>query len=205
MCGRFKILPARRGKSSYSTSTTSARAGTIPACSDVAFHPGFATNHAVFVYYTWVKPGTVAGDPYTRPNPMLPDTYHDRLSRFTLDANGVAIPGSETVFIDQTDETIWHHGGGMFFHPTNGFLYLTIGDNADGNNTQIINKSLFSGVFRIDVDCRGGAVSHPDSAPAGQRRHGELFHSERQSIRRRIQRAGGFFLSRPAQSAPHDL
>ena len=28
----------------------------------VAFHPGFATNHFMFVYYTWVKPGTVAGD-----------------------------------------------------------------------------------------------------------------------------------------------
>ena len=127
----------------------------------LAFHPGFATNHYVFVYYTWVKPGTVAGDAYTRPNPMLPGIYHDRLARFTLDANGVAVPGSETVFIDQTDETIWHHGGGMFFHPTNGFLYLTIGDNADGNNTQIINKSLFSGVLRLDVDCRGGNVSHP--------------------------------------------
>ena len=23
----------------------------------VAFHPGFATNHFMFVYYTWVKPG----------------------------------------------------------------------------------------------------------------------------------------------------
>jgi uncharacterized repeat protein (TIGR03806 family) len=127
----------------------------------LAFHPGFATNHYVFVYYTWVKPGTVAGGPTVRPDPMLPDTYRDRLSRFTLDANGVAIPGSETVFIDQTDQTVWHHGGGIFFHPANGFLYLTIGDNSVGDNNQIINKSLFSGVFRIDVDCRGGNVSHP--------------------------------------------
>src|SRR5208282_1343824 len=127
----------------------------------LAFHPGFATNHFVFVFYTWVKPGTVAGDAFTRPSPVLPDTYHDRLSRFTLDENGAAIPGSEVVFIDQTDQTIWHHGGGMFFHPTNGFLYLTIGDNSVGDNNQIINRSLFSGVFRIDVDCRGGNVSHP--------------------------------------------
>ena len=127
----------------------------------LAFHPGFATNHYVFVYYTWVKPGTVAGDPHTRPIPILPDTYHDRLSRFTLDANGVAIPGSETVFVDLTCGTIWHHGGGMFFHPKNGFLYWTDGDNANGDNTQIINRSLFSGVFRVDVDCRGGNVSHP--------------------------------------------
>jgi uncharacterized repeat protein (TIGR03806 family) len=129
----------------------------------IAFHPGFATNHFIFTFYTWVKPGTVVGDPNTRPNPVLPDTYHDRLSRFTLDENGVAIPNSEVVYIDQTDQTVWHHGGGLFFHPRNGFLYLTIGDNSDGNNDQIINKSLFSGVFRIDVDCRGGAISHPIS------------------------------------------
>ena len=127
----------------------------------VAFHPGFATNHFIFVFYTWVKPGTVAGDPNARPSPILPDTYHDRLSRFTLDENGVAVPGSEVVFIDQTDQTVWHHGGGMFFHPKNGFLYLTIGDNSVSENDQVINKSILSGVFRIDVDCRGGNVSHP--------------------------------------------
>ena len=129
----------------------------------VAFHPGFATNHFIFVYYTAVNSGTVVGDPNTRPNPILPNTYHDRLSRFTLDENGIAIPNSETVLIDQTNQTIWHDGGGMFFHPQNGFLYLTIGDNSVGDNDQIINKSLYSGVLRIDVDCRGGNISHPIS------------------------------------------
>ena len=127
----------------------------------VAFHPGFATNHFMYVYYTWVKPGTVAGDAYTRPNPIVPNQYHDRLSRFTLDDSGVAIAGSEQVLIDLTDQTIWHHGGGMFFHPQNGFLYLTIGDNSVSDNDQFINKSLFGGVVRLDVDCRGGDISHP--------------------------------------------
>ncbi|MGH7990178.1 MAG: PQQ-dependent sugar dehydrogenase, partial [Limisphaerales bacterium] len=91
----------------------------------------------------------------------VPGAYHDRLSRFTLDENGVAIPGSEKIFVDLTDQTVWHHGGGMFFHPKNGFLYWTDGDNSVGDNDQIINKSLYSGVFRIDVDCRGGNISHP--------------------------------------------
>jgi glucose/arabinose dehydrogenase len=40
----------------------------------VAFHPGFATNHFIFIYYTWVKPGTVAGSPTTRPVHNFPDT-----------------------------------------------------------------------------------------------------------------------------------
>lgn len=127
----------------------------------VAFHPGFATNHYMFVYYTWVSPGTVAGDAFTRPNPVLPDTYHDRLERYTLDANGVAIPGSVAIFVDLTNQTVWHHGGGMFFHPKNGFLYWTDGDNSVADNDQVIDKSLYSGVFRVDVDCRGGNISHP--------------------------------------------
>ena len=126
----------------------------------VAFHPGFATNHLMFVYYTWVKSGTVVGDPNTRPNPVLPNTYHDRLERYTLDANNIATPDSVKVFVDLTNQTVWHHGGGMFFHPTNGLLYWTDGDNSVGDNDQIINKSLYSGVFRVDVDCRGGNFSH---------------------------------------------
>jgi uncharacterized repeat protein (TIGR03806 family) len=127
----------------------------------IAFHPGYATNHFLFVYYTWVAPGTVTGSPTTRPVPNLPDIYHDRLERYTLDTNGVAIPDSVKIFVDLTNQTVWHHGGGMFFHPTNGFLYWTDGDNSVGDNDQIITKSLYSGVFRVDVDCRGGDISHP--------------------------------------------
>lgn len=134
----------------------------------VAFHPGFATNHLMFVYYTWVKPGTVAGSPTSRPVPNLPDTYHDRLERYTLDASGIAQPDSVKIFVDLTNQTVWHHGGGMFFHPQNGFLYWTDGDNSVGDNDQIINQSLYSGVFRIDVDCRGGSISHaPPRLPTG--------------------------------------
>lgn len=126
----------------------------------IAFHPGFATNHFLFVYYTWVKPGTVRGDAHTRPPMHDPGVYHDRLSRFTLDDKGVAIPDSETVFADQTADSCWHNGGGMFFHPGNGFLYFTHGDGADLANCQTITNGLFSGVFRIDVDKRGGSISH---------------------------------------------
>ncbi len=127
----------------------------------IAFHPGFATNHFMFVYYTWVAPGTVVGDPFTRPNPIIPNKYHDRLERYTLDASGVAMPDSVKIFVDLTNQTVWHHGGGMFFHPMNGLLYWTDGDNSVGDNDQILDQSLYSGVFRVDVDCRGGNVSHP--------------------------------------------
>lgn len=124
----------------------------------LAFHPGFVTNRYMFVWYNWVTPGTVQGNANTRPPTSIPN--RDRLSRFTLDASGVAIPGSETVFIDQTSETVWHNGGGMFFGD-DGFLYITNGDDARGQNNQRINVSLHSGVLRIDVDRRGGNISHP--------------------------------------------
>ena len=50
----------------------------------VAFHPGFTTNRYMFVWYNWVTPGTVQGNPNTRPPTSTPN--RDRLSRFTLNA-----------------------------------------------------------------------------------------------------------------------
>ncbi|MBC8001940.1 MAG: PQQ-dependent sugar dehydrogenase, partial [Opitutaceae bacterium] len=132
----------------------------------LAFHPGFVTNRFVFLWYAWVSPGTVIGNPNARPPTNTPN--RDRLSRFTVDANGVVIPGSEVIFIDQNSQTVWHNGGGLFFHPINGFLHITNGDDARGANNQRINTSLHSGVLRIDVDQRGGSISHPiPRQPAG--------------------------------------
>ena len=127
----------------------------------VAFHPGFATNRFMFIYYVWVTPGTVVGDANTRPPTFNAGAYHDRLVRYTLNTNGVALTNSEVIFVDQIGDSAWHNGGGMFFHPTNGFLYWTDGDDATGSKSQVITNNLFSGVFRIDVDKRGGSISHP--------------------------------------------
>jgi len=130
----------------------------------LAFHPNFAINRHVFVWYNFTT-GPVLGNPNTRPPTFTAN--RNRLSRFTLDANGVALPGSETVFIDQNCQSVWHNGGGIFFHPESGLLYFTNGDDAVGSNNQTITGGLFSGVFRIDVDQRGGDISHaPPRQPA---------------------------------------
>jgi uncharacterized repeat protein (TIGR03806 family) len=126
---------------------------------NVAFHPGFVTNGFMFVYYTWVTNGTVVGSPTTRPTEYSPGKYHDRLSRFTM-TNGLSSLGSELVLVDQSADSVWHNGSGLFFHPTNGFLYWTDGDD-ERYPTQTITNNLLSGVFRIDVEKRGGAISHP--------------------------------------------
>ena len=130
----------------------------------LAFHPNFGSgptnNRYVFLYYTWVAPGTVTGSSTTRPNTFKP--CRDRLARFTVNPDGTIDPASETILIDQVSASVWHNGGGMFFHPDNGFLYLTNGDDAQSSvNTQRIDRGLYSGVLRIDVDQRGGTISHP--------------------------------------------
>jgi len=122
----------------------------------LVFHPNFTTNRQVFIWYTYVPPGSVQGSATVRPPTYK--TCRDRLSRFTLDANGVA--GAETVILEQNAVSVWHNGGGLFFHPVNGHLYITNGDDATTSNTQRINGGLFSGVLRIDVDKRGGSISH---------------------------------------------
>ncbi|MBK1818001.1 PQQ-dependent sugar dehydrogenase [Luteolibacter yonseiensis] len=126
----------------------------------VAFHPAFATNHHIYLWYNWVTPGTVLGNPTTRP-PNGTNT-RQRLARFTMDpSTGIVDPASEYIIIDQIDHNTWHNGGGMMFHPTDGFLYLTNGNDASAANDQSISNALFGCLIRIDVDKRGGAISHP--------------------------------------------
>lgn len=139
----------------------------------LAFHPNFGSgpsnNRYVFIYYTWVTPGTVTGSSTVRPATFKAN--RDRLARFVVNSDGTIDPASETIFIDQVSQSVWHNGGGMFFHPDNGFLYLTNGDDAQASvNTQRIDRGLYSGVLRIDVDQRGGSISHPiprQPQPAG--------------------------------------
>ena len=126
---------------------------------NMAFHPGFLTNGYMFLCYTWVIPGTVVGSPTTRPTEYVVGKYHDRISRFTM-TNGLSSLASELVLVDQAGDSVWHNGSGMFFHPTNGFLYYTDGDD-ERSPSQIITNKLFAGVFRLDVDMRGGSISHP--------------------------------------------
>ena len=142
----------------------------------LATHPDFQNNHYVFVFYTYVTSGMVVGSPTARPpgQPALPagSDPRSRLSRLTLDADGVAIPGSEKIFIDQAVKNTWHKGGGLFFHPANGLLYLSIGNDVVNANNQVINLDLAGGVIRIDVDKLGGTFSH---APPRQPTNGITF------------------------------
>jgi glucose/arabinose dehydrogenase len=100
----------------------------------VAFDPNFATNDFVYVYYT--VPGSTA---------------HNRVSRFT--ANGdVAVAGSEVVLLnlDNLSSATNHNGGAIHFGP-DGKLYVAVGENANGANSQTLTNVLGK-VLRLNSD-----------------------------------------------------
>ncbi|MDB6118429.1 MAG: hypothetical protein JWO08_2210 [Verrucomicrobiaceae bacterium] len=121
-------------------------------------HPRFAENGWLFVFFTCVPEGQVKGSAEHQPPTDV--INRDRLIRYTCQPDGAADPASGAILIDQIAETVWHEGGGMFFGPKDGFLYLSLGDDARAKNNQKLNGGLFSGVIRLDVDMRGGDVSH---------------------------------------------
>ncbi len=86
-----------------------------------------------------------------------------------------ATQAAETVLIEQELAHEEHVGADLAFDDQ-GFLLVGVGDNARSNNdvnSQKIDQGLFAGILRIDVDCRGGGVSHPPPRqPVGGRTAG---------------------------------
>ena len=126
----------------------------------LAFHPNYATNGYFYVFYSVDKD---AGDG----NNALP--IYERISRFSVQAGNpnAADPASEVVLIEQFDEAGNHNGGDLHFGP-DGYLYISLGDEGDQNdtrnNSQRINKDFFSSILRIDVDKRAGNLE-PNANP----------------------------------------
>jgi glucose/arabinose dehydrogenase len=100
----------------------------------IAFDPAFATNQFVYVYYTATSGGT-----------------HNRVSRFTASGD-VAVAGSEVVImdLDPLSSATNHNGGGLHFG-TDGKLYVTVGENANGANAQTLGNRLGK-MLRINKD-----------------------------------------------------
>ena len=130
----------------------------------LALHPEFGDEvspNADYVYVHYAFRSSPLPPPIATSTPT-----ESRLSRFTIDRQTMlADPASELVLIAQHDEHVYHQGSGMFFNPKDGFLYLSVGDEGGGlcsyDNCQRIDRDLFGGVLRLDVDQRGGDISHP--------------------------------------------
>lgn len=157
--------PATREKATVLDLTRQTQGGFDSGLLGLAFHPeygraGSPNRDYVYVFYSWAPNPVMVGRPHHE------TVTWSRVSRFTMDrASGQLRRDSEQVLIHQRKRIIFHVGGPMFFHPQDGFLYLAVGDEGGQqdslNNAQRIDHNLFAGVLRIDVDRRGGAISHP--------------------------------------------
>jgi glucose/arabinose dehydrogenase len=100
----------------------------------VAFDPNFATNNYVYLYHT------VSTSP-----------IHNRVSRFTA-AGDTAVPGSEAIILDldNLSAATNHNGGAIHFGP-DGKLYIGVGENANGANSQTLSN-LLGKMLRINAD-----------------------------------------------------
>ena len=106
----------------------------------LAFHPKFAENHFLYVWYTAKK------------TEKSPD--REVLARFTAKEDGMIDPASQLVLLEVPDPA-WNHNGGTLLFGPDGYLYLSTGDGGAGNdpwgNGQNTN-SLLAAMLRIDVD-----------------------------------------------------
>jgi putative heme-binding domain-containing protein len=114
----------------------------------LAFHPGFATNHFVFLNYN--QQGGV--------------TNGARVSRFTLSPDNTSIdPATERLIVS------WYsggHNGCTLLFGNDGFLYISTGDTADPDPPDGKFKTgqdlgdLLASVLRIDVDHSQGTNAY---------------------------------------------
>ena len=132
----------------------------------LAFHPNYASNGYFFVYYSSTNTLTTnLNGTVNTGNGGL----HQCLSRFTVSAgnSNVANPASELRLLAMADDFNNHNGGCLQFG-SDGYLYISTGDEGDANdtgaNSQRIDKDLWSGMLRIDVDLLPGNLlptAHP--------------------------------------------
>lgn len=133
--GQLRVVPSGGGASTlfhtFSVNSLGER-GLL----GVAFHPGFASNRWIYVYYT------TAGAP-----------IHNRVSRIVASAGNPDVSDStETVLVDLPDlNATNHNGGAIHFSPTDGKLYVAVGENAVGSNAQSLN-TRFGKMLRYNAD-----------------------------------------------------
>jgi glucose/arabinose dehydrogenase len=86
----------------------------------VAVDPQFASNHSIYLYYTYKKSGSCPYD--TTGVPV------NRVSKFTLPNSNVIDPNSETILIDNVPNEDGIHNAGDLAFGKDGNLYISIGD-----------------------------------------------------------------------------
>jgi glucose/arabinose dehydrogenase len=120
----------------------------------VAFHPDYASNGYFFVSYTESGSGGSS-------------TLRSVIARFQVSAGdpNVADPASEARLLELAQPATNHDGGQLAFGPTDGFLYVGVGDGGgqDGplcrsqhDADTLGNDAFFGKILRVDVDQNTG-------------------------------------------------
>jgi len=103
----------------------------------LAFHPDYANNGYFYVDYTNASGNTV-------------------ISRFSVTGDpDVADPNSESIMLTITQPYSNHNGGMIAFGPSDGYLYIGMGDGGSGGDpgNRAQNDGVLLGkMLRIDVD-----------------------------------------------------
>ena len=98
----------------------------------MAFHPDYANNRFVYVFYT---------DPHTV------------IARYQVSDNPDIADASSATIIFRTTETtnVFHRGGQLQFGPLDGYLYAGLGDGGVSERSQD-PKSVLGKLLRLDVN-----------------------------------------------------
>ncbi|MBK9712332.1 MAG: PQQ-dependent sugar dehydrogenase [Kouleothrix sp.] len=121
----------------------------------VAVDPSFASNHYIYVYYTYNRANSCpTGQPANPSNPV------NRVARFTLSNANVA--SGETVLVDNIPSPNGNHNAGDLHFGQDGFLYVSVGDGgadyagdsgSGGNNDATRDQFILLGkILRITRD-----------------------------------------------------
>jgi glucose/arabinose dehydrogenase len=133
-------------------------AGRVGCCGErgllsVAFPPGYAAKGHFYVNYTDKAGNTV-------------------VARYRLTTNpDVADPGSEQVVLTVSQPYPNHNGGQLAFGPSDGYLYIGMGDGGSGGDPENRAQNpaeLLGKLLRIDVESGGNPYLVPATNPFTQ-------------------------------------
>ena len=135
----------------------------------IAFHPDYRNNGRIYVFYS------------APPRPEAPKGWSctNHISEFRVDLdNPNRVDMSSEKILMYIDKPYENHNGGQFaFGPTDGYLYISLGDGGKANdvgnghtpgigNSQDLTK-IYGKILRIDVDSTAAGSVPAQEGPTG--------------------------------------
>lgn len=127
--GRIRVVPIGGGTLATPFHTFTVTNMGEQGLLGIAFHPNFASNGFVYVYYTSPTP-----------------TNHNRVSRVRASTSNPNVSDTtETILLDDLPTLsigLNHNGGALHFSPIDGKLYVAIGEQGTSSNAQLLTNRL---------------------------------------------------------------